>query len=589
MSELDLMRRRLANATVGDYDILRELGRGGMATVYLAHDLSLDRRVAIKVMSPQLAAVDGMAERFLLEARVAAALAHPNIVPIHAVRRSGDLLYFVMRYVAGRSLDVVLAESGPLGVPVVCAVLRQVGAALEAAHRSGIVHRDIKPANILIDERGDAVVADFGIARVAERRGMTQVGETVGTPEYMSPEQCSGEAISGAADQYSLGVVAYELLTGTPPFTGEGLMQVVWRMVNEEIVPLDERRPDCSGALATVVHRMLAHRADQRWPSVADAIAALPPSPQGTAEAVRNELAALSRPAAPLTADEVVARRRASAPTQVSSASAAELQHARENAVAIRLPFASGLMTIDDVISLVAEVVDSSGAVVSDVRIEWASSDPSIAHVTDAGALTAIRTGRALISASIGSVRASLDLLVTRAGVRELSVVPRPSAIEVGDRLALSVAVGAVKGSDGSPSRPRLVAWKSSDARIAAVDANGVVVAIAEGSADLTARAGGGAITLPLRVTRAVIASVSVSLPAPRLSIGERMTLQAEPSNPKGYPLPGYQVRWEVSDPGVAAISPEGVLTALRSGQVLVAARVEGRVGTAKVMVAPRP
>jgi len=574
---LDLMRRRLADATAGDYDILSELGRGGMATVYLARDLSLGRPVAIKVMSPQLAAVDGMAERFLQEARVAASLAHPNIVPIHAVRRSGDLLYFVMRYVAGRSLDAVLAESGPLRVPVVCAVLRQVGAALEAAHRNGIVHRDIKPANILIDERGDAVVADFGIARVAERRGMTQVGETVGTPEYMSPEQCSGESLTGAADQYSLGVVAYELLTGAPPFTGEGLMQVVWRMVNEEIVPLDRHRPECAGALAAAVHRMLAHRVDERWPSVADAVAALPSWPQDSAQAVREELAALSSGAAPRGAAPSDDQRRASAPTVVSAVT-----------LGLHLPFASGLMTIDDEVPLGAAITDAHGLAVLDAPLTWESSDPSVARVSLDGVVTAVRTGSATISASVGATTADLDLLVTRAGVRDLAIVPRPAAIEVGDRLALAVSGGGAVGPEGSPSRPRLVAWRSSDPRIAVVDASGVVTGLAEGSVDIMARAGGGDALLTLRVTRAVIASVNVSLPAPRLNVGERMTLQAATANPKGHPLVGYRVRWEVSDPGIAAISPDGVLTALKSGQVLVAARVEGRVGTAKVQVAPR-
>ncbi|MCE9601572.1 MAG: protein kinase [Gemmatimonadetes bacterium] len=564
MSELDLMRRRLADATAGDYDILSELGRGGMATVYLAHDLSLDRRVAIKVMSPQLAAVDGMAERFLLEARVAAALSHPHIVPIHAVRRSGDLLYFVMKYVAGRSLDAVIAEVGPLRVPVVCRVLRQVGAALEAAHRSGIVHRDIKPANILIDERGDAVVADFGIARVAERRGLTQAGQTVGTPEYMSPEQCSGESLTGAADQYSLGVVAYELLTGAPPFTGDGLMQVVWRMVHEELVPLDMRRPDCEGAVATVVHRMLAHRADERWPSVADAVAALPTTAHGAADPVRDELISLSH-------------RRA----------AAERPSVARTSISIHLPFASALMTIDDQVLLTADVRDAAGATVTELPVSWSSSEPSVARVSEQGMVVALRTGGTAISAAVGDVTSRLDLMVTRAGVRDLGLTPRPSAIEVGDRLALSVTGGAGGVADATSQRPRLVAWRSSEPRVATVDATGLVTAHAEGSVEIIARGGGSEATLPLRVTRAVIAMVTVSAPAPRLSIGDHMTMRAAPSNPKGHALPGYAVRWEVSDPGIAAISPEGVLTALRAGQVLVAARVEGRVGTAKVMVAP--
>ncbi|MBX7119893.1 MAG: serine/threonine protein kinase, partial [Gemmatimonadaceae bacterium] len=276
MSDDAARRARLAEAVAGEYELLEELGRGGMATVHRARELALGREVAIKVMAPELLAVEGMAERFVNEARIAAALSHPHIIPIHAVRRHGDVLYFVMKYVAGRPLDAILRDAGPLPVDVVRAVLTQVGAALDAAHRRGVVHRDVKPANILIDEHGDAVVADFGIARVSEQPGRTQAGQTVGTPQYMSPEQCAGTPLSGAADQYALGVVAYELLTGRPPITGEGLVQVVWNMMHQRMVPVAERRADCPAALALAVHRMLAHDAADRFPSVADAIAALP-------------------------------------------------------------------------------------------------------------------------------------------------------------------------------------------------------------------------------------------------------------------------------------------------------------------------
>ena len=239
---------------------------------------------------------------------------------------------------------------------------------------------------------------------------------------------------------------------------------------------------------------------------------------------------------------------------------------------------------------------------ISAAPLSWSSSDPTIARVSEVGVVTAISTGRAVISVALGDATTSLDLAVTRAGVRNLGLSPRPSAIEVGDRVALSVTGGAGGAGDAGGSgssggsggvadatsrRPRLVAWHSSEPRVATVNATGLVTAHAEGSVQIIARGGGSEAMLQLRVTRAVIALVTVSPPAPRLTIGDRMMLQAEPSNPKGQSLPGYAVRWEVSDPAIAAISSEGVLTALRAGQVLVAARVEGRVGTARVMVAP--
>jgi len=589
LSDPQQMFRRLADATAGDYDILGELGRGGMATVFLAHDLALDRRVAIKVMAPQLAAVDGMAERFLLEARVAAALSHPHIVPIHAVRRSGDLLYFVMQYVAGRSLDVVLAQSGPLSVPMVRAVLTQVGAALEAAHRRGIVHRDVKPANILIDARGDAVVADFGIARVEERRGTTQVGQTVGTPEYMSPEQCAGAALTGAADQYSLGVVAYELLTGAPPFTGDGLMQVVWRMVNEEIVPLERLRPECAGSVADTVHRMLAHDATDRWSTVAAAVAALPPLVLAPGDPVRDELIALAMQErrAPSTGAPSAGEPSTGAPTAILAAAPVDAASDDPGPTAVvttvRLPFDSGVMTIDDEVTVPVELLAADGRAVGDAVPEWSVSDPTVVRVSAEGRLTALRTGSARVRVVAGAASAQLELTVTRSGLRDLGITPRPAMLEVGDRLALSVTGGA----DPAALRRRLVRWQSSDSRIARIDASGRVTALAEGTVEIVASAGGGRSALALRIARTVIASVHVTSPASRLAIGERMLLQAEPANPKGHPLEGYAVRWEVSDPAIAAISPSGVLTALRSGQVLVAARVEGRVGLAKFQVSP--
>src|SRR5207302_1008452 len=180
-AQLDALRK----ATLGEYEVLAELGRGGMATVYLAHDLALDRKVAIKVLAPALLLMgEGMVERFKREARTAAALSHPHIIPIYAVKESEHVLYFVMKYVQGRALDTVIRDVGTLPIPMVQTILAQVGDALGYAHRHGVIHRDIKSANIMLDEDGRAVVTDFGIAKVVQAEGLTMTGVTVGTPTY---------------------------------------------------------------------------------------------------------------------------------------------------------------------------------------------------------------------------------------------------------------------------------------------------------------------------------------------------------------------------------------------------------------------
>ena len=269
-AQLDALR----HATLGEYEILAELGRGGMATVYLAHDLALDRKVAIKVLAPALLLMgEGMVERFKREARTAAALSHPHIIPIYAVKESEHVLYFVMKYVQGRALDTVIRDVGTLPIPMVQTILAQVGDALGYAHRHGVIHRDIKSANIMLDEDGRAVVTDFGIAKVVQAEGLTMTGVTVGTPTYMSPEQCATRDVTGASDQYSLGVVAYEMLTGRLPFLGESTMAVMYAHFNERPRPVAELRPDCPPNLSAGVMRMLEKDPARRWPSMDDIVA----------------------------------------------------------------------------------------------------------------------------------------------------------------------------------------------------------------------------------------------------------------------------------------------------------------------------
>src|SRR5688572_1848068 len=210
------------SAVVGRYSLERELGRGGMGVVYLAREVRLDRLVAIKLLPPEYAANETLRDRFLREARTAARLSHPYIVPIHAVDEVGPFVFYVMSFVDGETVLDRVRRLGPMRPGDASRVMREVAWALAYAHAQGVVHRDIKPANIML-ERGTerAMVMDFGIARLANASGETGVGEVLGTPEYMSPEQACGEAVDGRSDLYSLGIAGYFMLSGTLPFTGE--------------------------------------------------------------------------------------------------------------------------------------------------------------------------------------------------------------------------------------------------------------------------------------------------------------------------------------------------------------------------------
>src|SRR5206468_2568950 len=231
----DLLERVRASLA-GRYTIERELGRGGMATVYLARDLKHDRLVALKVLRPELAASLG-ADRFLREIQVTAHLTHPNILPLLDSGRADEFLYYVTPYVEGESLRSRLNREKQLPVDEALRLSREVAGALDYAHRHQIVHRDIKPENILLEE-GQAVVADFGIARAlqaAEGGNLTETGVTLGTATYMSPEQATADQLDGRSDIYSLGCVLYEMLAGEPPYSGPTAQAIIAKRFSEPI------------------------------------------------------------------------------------------------------------------------------------------------------------------------------------------------------------------------------------------------------------------------------------------------------------------------------------------------------------------
>ena len=258
-----------AVAALGEqYHVESEIGRGGMSVVYRARDQRLNRPVAIKVLPPELAYDSAIRLRFTREAQTSAQLSHPHIVPIYDVGERSGVAYFVMAHVTGGNLATLLGRAPRPPIEEVRRIVREIADALECAHERGVVHRDIKPDNILLDaDGGRAMVTDFGIARAIEAGSrLTVTGIAVGTPAYMSPEQAMGEReVDGRSDIYSLGVVAYQMLTGRLPFTGSNPMALLLKHVNERPKPIAELRPDAPKAMREAIERCLMKDREDRW------------------------------------------------------------------------------------------------------------------------------------------------------------------------------------------------------------------------------------------------------------------------------------------------------------------------------------
>lgn len=259
----------------GEYEIERECGRGGMAAVFKALDASLRRPVALKVMLPGAATGGAVGDRLRREARRAAALDHPNIVPIYQVGESGGIHYIVMKFIEGRPLDAIIEDQGALPIAVVVAILRAIASALAYAHERGTVHRDIKSSNILIDQEGRVYVSDFGLARAAEDSKVTPSGAVVGTPQFMSPEQCAGAVVGPQGDQYSLGIVGFQMLAGEAPFEGSSVLAVVQHQYFTPPPDLRTVRTDVPEPLLAIITRLVAKDPAHRYTNTSDLVTAL--------------------------------------------------------------------------------------------------------------------------------------------------------------------------------------------------------------------------------------------------------------------------------------------------------------------------
>ena len=260
--------------TIGDYRVIRRLGRGGMAEVYLAEQISLKRNVALKVLHADLARDQSYIERFRREAQSAAALVQANIVQIYEVGEVDGHHFIAQEYVAGRNLRQYLGRYGAVEPVMAVNVIRQVAMALQKAGEMNVIHRDIKPENIMLSTKGEVKVADFGLARINDeptKQGLTQVGITMGTPLYMSPEQVEGKRVDPRSDIYSLGVTAYHMLSGEPPFDGSNALAIALQHIKNHAQPLQDVRPDIPEELVDVVNQMMAKDPDAR-PSSGNAL-----------------------------------------------------------------------------------------------------------------------------------------------------------------------------------------------------------------------------------------------------------------------------------------------------------------------------
>jgi tRNA A-37 threonylcarbamoyl transferase component Bud32 len=292
MAGVDPIKPLLAVGTeVAGYRVEAFISRGGMAVVYRAHDRRLGRRVALKLLAPELSQDERFQQRFLRESRLAASLDHPNIIPIYEAGESRGLLYIVMRYVEGSDLQAVLDQDGPLPLPRLASILSQVGAALDAAHARGLVHRDVKPGNILIasgagrEDPDHVYLTDFGLTkRSSSVSGLTTTGHFIGTMDYIAPEQIGSKPVDARTDIYSLGCVLYQCLTGDPPFDRDDEAALLWAHLVERPPPVSGRRPGVPPGVDAVVAKAMAKAPEDRHGSCRELVAEFQAAVQGQAE-----------------------------------------------------------------------------------------------------------------------------------------------------------------------------------------------------------------------------------------------------------------------------------------------------------------
>ena len=640
----------LQGVTVGDYEILGVLGRGGMGLVYLAHDITLSKKVAIKVLPPSMLLGEQSVERFRREARIAASLRHRHITSVFALKETTKLLFFVMEYVEGRTLDAVLQDERQLPVDAASAVLYDAMNALTYAHRREVVHRDLKPGNMIIDVEGLTMITDFGVAKVSTVQGLTTTGSTVGSPKYMSPEQWSGKA-THHTDQYALGCVAYQLLTGQAPFEGETLEELMKQQLFDAPRPLTELRPDCPEPLANGIARMLEKEPGKRWPSLDAARQAMGLQPPGADDPAREQLAKwaarghdvralpktprspipiskVSRPVTPTPSQRAVPTPAMHEQSQAPTAPLLPTTPARARfpawligvagaviagivvflllrpgsgggnatVTALAIDGAPAALTVGDRVSLATRATDGTGKTVPSGPVRWSTSDTLLAVVSGDGVMQARAPGSVELRAAAGGQTAAVTITIRQAAVAAVAVAPRDARVTLGETLQL---VAEVRDRDGRILAGRAVNWSSTAPRVVSVTSDGVVTAQAIGTATVGASSEGqsGAATItvfrreqpapaPAPTPRAV--ALAVRPDRLTLQVGQTASLSAAAGGRTA------RVSWSVADPAVASVSAAGVVTGVRAGITTVTAAGTGyNAGSATITVtapaAPAP
>jgi uncharacterized protein YjdB/tRNA A-37 threonylcarbamoyl transferase component Bud32 len=590
-------QQRLAAALAGRYRLIRELGRGGMAIVYLADDLRHERQVAIKVMRPEIAEAVG-GDRFVREIKLAAKLHHPNILALHDSGDADGFLYYVMPHVAGESLRHRLQRERALSIAEALRLTREIAEALDYAHERRVVHRDIKPENVLL--AGDhAYVADFGIAKAVssvEQPALTSLGLALGTPWYMSPEQASGDPrLDGRADTYSLACVAYEMLAGEPPFTGPTVHAVMAKHALDPRPSVRTVRDTVPREADLTIQRGMAKVAADRPGSAGDFAAALragceQPAPAALARrAGPARLATLGITGIAILGAVLLGRQAWRAGTGVAALSLAQPAYVLEPGDTLRLrPTAR----------------DADGDIVTPPNLAWTSGDPTVAIVTNDGLVSAVAAGTTVLVGA-GASRSLSATIVVEPTTRDTATAgsgvvdpptgrppldaaaapattprlpPQVHALEPGDTVRLTAS-----GQEGSAQ----VQWTTLDPDVVAVSPTGLALALAGGVARVRGLGARATVDVTILVQSGPpVVAVLVRDAPDSLVVRGTSRLRAVLLDETGSAIAG-DVRWWSSDSTIAHVDSTGTVTARRPGVVTVVAAVgRKRSSTVSVVVA---
>lgn len=562
----DPLLERLRGATAGSYDVVGELGRGGMAVVYTGTDRQLERRVAIKVMDPRLAMTQGMAARFLQEARIAARLQHPNIIVVHDVRQSDEIIFFVMSLIDGIAVDELCRQGDAIPIDQIRWILFQATRALAYAHSEDIIHRDIKPANILLNLKGDVILTDFGIAKALGDTGLTQSGTQVGTPMYMSPEQFSGVPVGPASDQYALGITAYQMIAGRPPFSGD-LYQLIAAHGGKAPVPVRELRPDCPAFLANAVMRMLEKNPEDRWPSLEDLQDVFGANMAMDGGVARRKLAETVRALRHGGSGSGGTPSGASDPGRVTPTSGA--RESTTMVVTISPPGAT--IFVAGTLDLRASVALDTGQSLPGAGVQWTSSDVNVLTVQANGTVSGVSPGTAVVRASVNGGWSEATIRVEAAPIARLSLTTPHVTLRVGDVMRPEVTAVDVNGMACDVA----MVWISRAPTVADLDAPGVIRAIAPGMAVIDVSAGNVRRSMDVAVLRRPITRLRVIAPIPSLQLGDASSLSIEAFDDLGARSEATPARWTSSAPSIIHVDSTGRALAIAPGVARISASID--------------